>query len=268
MSSHIKPNSGQTVHVRLHSDKGENLRRQLKVIATFEGSPVHDGAPPPSRWSDWGNRKYRCTAHHVGSVAIPRPQFGYACGRKLDGACNALAFITFPEDKDGPIQHEAFSEWQPPVHAEANEPVSPDNVERNGPQPIVFDVSEGKPAGAIGMTRKQCESMYAQLRAALGYDTELSDALERDAELEATEQVVAKAFHVALHVELTEQADKLSSYLDTALDKVQPQAERIAELESQNGALTRHVEHLRDTSDDRDRPLADVVMHVTLCECN
>ena len=42
----------------------------------------------------------------------------------------------------------------------------------------VFDVSEGKPAGAIGMTRKQCESMYVQLRAALGYDTELSDALK------------------------------------------------------------------------------------------
>lgn len=38
------------------------------------------------------------------------------------------------------------------------------------PQPIVFDVSDGKPAGAVGMTRKQCESMYLQLRSALGYD--------------------------------------------------------------------------------------------------
>ena len=50
-----------------------------------------------------------------------------------------------------------------------NIPLCSGDVEPDEQELHVFDVSQGKPAGSAQLSRLQCESLYHQLRLALGY---------------------------------------------------------------------------------------------------
>lgn len=80
------------------TDYDENTALQLELlrIGTLEGGEMWFGLP--SRWID--NPHWRCRNDHVSRRYLKSEAKGYnAC---LE--CYEPVFLTFPEDKDGPLE--------------------------------------------------------------------------------------------------------------------------------------------------------------------
>lgn len=86
------------------------LVAELKRRAGQEDGPKENGIP--DRWLDAHLR--RCPNDHVSSTVLKSE----AQGRNACLACYAPVFLTFPEDKDGPL---GLTDEQPGTEAEAPE---------------------------------------------------------------------------------------------------------------------------------------------------
>jgi len=74
------------------------LEQRLQLIADKEEGPRESGGifgTKPTRW--WDNRRWRCAEDHVSGTLL-HTETGNVCI-----ACRGEVWLTFPEDKDGPL---------------------------------------------------------------------------------------------------------------------------------------------------------------------
>lgn len=68
--------------------------KRLEAIAAAEGGPMFMGWP--DRW--WEDHAWRCTNDHVSTRILSSEMKGDLCL-----ACREPVTLTFPEDRDGPL---------------------------------------------------------------------------------------------------------------------------------------------------------------------
>ena len=87
------------------ADRLESLNRRLAAIGDAEDGEKFMGKP--ARWHEPPGPKWRCTNDHVSRTYLKSEEKGGACC--LAGGCGEFVLLTFPEDKDGPLE----DVWQP-----------------------------------------------------------------------------------------------------------------------------------------------------------
>lgn len=78
-----------------------DLGVRLQAIADTEQGERRGFWGKPERW--WDGARFRCPGDHVSRVLLKTEKGCVCMGRHGDRMCGQPAWLTFPEDVDGPL---------------------------------------------------------------------------------------------------------------------------------------------------------------------